>query len=363
MLGNRKIIVDPWCGMPELFYSMVYSSSVDFSDQVTKVIEDGIYIFGRTLFYKNFDYIQELIKTKRIKVVYSHPCEGSNTLALDLLETGIDAIAKQKQFLIIAGAELGHEYACLVHENLLLEIYKNEKNKPQCARVNEIYNKTNKPYKFLFLNGMNRWHRKYLIEQFKNNNLIDQSLWSCLDRGMADIHLLDKKYELPEYQSNLDASELSGTMNFIEVKRHLFDGNWGDGQLVAEPYIDTYFSLVTETVTDSYSFRTEKIWKPIAIGHPWIAVANAGYYKDIRNLGFKTFEHLIDESFDLIEDSQQRVSRIAEVVEDLCKSDLDQFLKESRDICMYNQQHFADTAIKIQQEFPERFLNFLNQNI
>jgi hypothetical protein len=233
----------------------------------------------------------------------------------------------------------------------------------QCARVNEIYNKTNKPYKFLFLNGMYRWHRKYLIERFKDNNLLDQSLWSCLDRGTADIHLLDKKYEPSEYQSNLDTRELAGKMNYLEAKRHLFDGNWGEGQLVAEPYIDTYFSLVTETVTDSYSFRTEKIWKPIAIGHPWIAVANAGYYKDIRNLGFKTFEHLIDESFDLIEDSQQRVRRIAEVVEDLCKSDLDQFLKESRDICIYNQKHFADTAIKIQQEFPERFLNFLNQNI
>jgi hypothetical protein len=355
--------MDPWCGIHELIGSITCSGSVDFSDQATQVIEDGIYIFGRTLFYKNFNYIQELIETKRIKVVYSHPFEGSSTLGLDLLETGIDAIAKQKKFLIIAGAELGHEYACLAHETLLIEIYNVPGNKQQCARVNEIYNKTNKPYKFLFLNGMYRWHRKYLIERFKDNNLLDQSLWSCLDCHTADIHLLDKKYELPEYQSNLDANDLAGKMNYLKRKRHLFNDNWGDGQLVAEPYIDTYFSLVTETVTDSYSFRTEKIWKPIAIGHPWIAVANAGFYKDIRNLGFKTFEHLIDESFDLIEDSQQRVSRIAEVVEDLCKSDLDQFLKESHDICTYNQQHFADTAIKIQQEFPERFLDFLNQNI
>jgi hypothetical protein len=167
MLGNRKIIVDPWCGIPELFGSMKYSSSVDFSDQVNRVIEDGIYIFGRTLFYKNFDYIQELIETKRIKVVYSHPFEGSNTLALDLLETGIDDIAKQHQFLIIAGAELGHDYACLVHETFLLEVYKNRENKRQCARVNEIYNKINKPYKFLFLNSQSFLYTYIYLFMFK----------------------------------------------------------------------------------------------------------------------------------------------------------------------------------------------------
>jgi hypothetical protein len=58
---------------------------------------------------------------------------------------------------------------------------------------------------------------------------------------------------------------------------------------------------VSETVfTYPYSFRTEKIWKPIAIGHPWIAVSNFGYYRDMHELGFKSFGHLIDEKFDLI---------------------------------------------------------------
>lgn len=358
MPERPKIVVDYYSGISGL---IMLTDVFDMENWAGQICHGNTYVLGKELFYKNFDYLKELVEKNYIKVVYSHPGEGSETLIGDFVENGIDKIVKQKKFLIIAGAEIGPEYASLAYDSFMAEVYINAENMRQWVRGNEIYNKTNKPYKFLFLNGIYRWHRKYLIERFKKINLLDQSLWSCLDRNMAEIHLLDKKYELPVYQSNMNVSELSTMSTLADVKKHMFAGQWGDGQLCAESYIDTYFSLVTETVTESYSFRTEKIWKPIAIGHPWIAVANAGYYKDIRNLGFKTFEHIIDESFDQIEDTQQRVSRIADIVEDLCKSDLDQFLKEARHICTYNQQHFVETATKIRNGFSERLLTFLNQ--
>ena len=123
---------------------------------------------------------------------------------------------------------------------------------------------------------------------------------------------------------------------------------WGEIYLEARPYLDTYFSLVTETVFDfSYSFRTEKIWKPIAIGHPWIAATNAGFYRDIHDLGFKTFGHLIDESFDSIDNPQDRIERIATVVEDLCQQDLDKFAVAAREVCVYNQQLHTELSSKI----------------
>jgi hypothetical protein len=360
MLERPKIVVDIHSGISNLIRLTDHFDVENWSGEVSP---GKIYVLGKELFYKNFDYLKELAEKNHIKVIYSNPGEGSETLIGDFLENKIDNIVKEKKILIIAGADIGPEYAILAFESVLSEVYiVNQEHMQQWTRIDEIYNKPNKPYKFLFLNGMYRWHRKYLIERFKKSNLLDQSLWSCLDRNIAEIHLLDKKYERPVYQSNMNISKLAAMNTFADVKQHMFNGQWGDGQLYAEPYIDTYFSLVTETVTESYSFRTEKIWKPIAMGHPWIAVANAGYYKDIRNLGFKTFEHIIDESFDQIEDTQQRVSRIADVVEDLCKSDLEQFLKEARDICIYNQHHFIETATKVRNGFSERFLTFLNQH-
>jgi hypothetical protein len=140
----------------------------------------------------------------------------------------------------------------------------------------------------------------------------------------------------------------------------LFKNEWGEIYLNARAYLDTYFSLVTETVFEHpYSFRTEKIWKPIAIGHPFIVVSNQGYYKDLHQLGFKTFGHLIDESFDTIENNQQRIECIAQVVEDLCQQDLASFIKECYNVCKYNQQHLVEMRTKVRQDFPERFFQFI----
>ena len=111
-----------------------------------------------------------------------------------------------------------------------------------------------------------------------------------------------------------------------------------------------------------YSLRSEKIYKPIAMGHPFVAVANRGFYRDLHNTGFQTFHSLIDESFDLIDNNQDRLDRIATVVEDLCASDLDEFLVASRAISKYNQQHMAELGPRISQEFPDRFWQFLQQH-
>jgi hypothetical protein len=141
--------------------------------------------------------------------------------------------------------------------------------------------------------------------------------------------------------------------------------DWGEIYLVPEPYVDTYFSLVTETIfLYPYSFRTEKIWKPIAMSHPWIAVSNAGFYRDMQNLGFKTFGHLIDESFDQIDNNLDRICRIRDVVEDLCasKQRLNDFLQAARPVCEHNQQHSWTMREQVRKEFPDRFKNFLITN-
>jgi hypothetical protein len=168
--------------------------------------------------------------------------------------------------------------------------------------------------------------------------LLDSAIWSNLDNTHGNpIKLLDPKYEFDFYQHNTELNQ-SGF-----VKYALFNNDWGEIYLNPRPYLDTYFSVVTETVFNyPYSFRTEKIWKPIAMGHPWIAVANQGYYRDMHNLGFQTFGHVIDESFDLIENNQDRLERTAEIIEDLCQQDLASFLKECYNVCKYNQQHLAE---------------------
>ena len=178
-----------------------------------------------------------------------------------------------------------------------------------------------------------------------------------MDSNIASIHYLPPQYEVERYQSYVGQQPLGHYAKF-----ELFNNDWGEIYLAKAPYEDTYFSLVTETVFDyPYSFRTEKIWKPIAMAHPWIAVSNEGYYRDLHNLGFRTFGHVVDESFDLITDNQRRIERIATVVEDLCNQNMPEFLVACQEVCKYNQQHLAHMRIQVRKEFPDRFFKFINQ--
>jgi hypothetical protein len=97
------------------------------------------------------------------------------------------------------------------------------------------------------------------------------------------------------------------------------------------------------------------------VGHPWIAVANTGFYRDLRRMGFQTFSHVIDESFDAIDNNQQRIERIATVVEDLCQQDLVSFYKECYNVCKYNQQLYAEYRHRVPQELPGQFQHFIEK--
>jgi hypothetical protein len=172
------------------------------------------------------------------------------------------------------------------------------------------------------------------------------------------VHYLPLEYEISTYQDRIGIP-----CNNVDVKHHLFKNEWGEAYIKPEPYIDTYFSIVTETVFfGADSFRTEKIWKPILMGHPWICIANKGFYTDLRNMGFRTFENIIDESFDQIADSQLRIERISVIIKDICTGNMSKFLDECNSICKYNQQHMLDYLPHV-KEFPQQFVEYLRENI
>ena len=256
--------------------------------------------------------------------------------------------------LIITGGDAPSDWAALFYENFLPKMLDYKENSKAVENYQSNYS-LNRPYKFLFLNGRSRRHRQQLLTRLQP--VLDQALWTNLDSNMGPIKLLPEHYEFEQFSTKNIAIDKGF------VKHQLFGKHsWGDVYLQAEPYLDTYFSLVTETVFDyPCSFRTEKIWKPMVIGHPWIAVANSGFYRDIKNIGFRTFESVIDESFDQIDNNQDRLERIAVIVEDLCQQDLAKFLQECYTVCKYNQQHLEHLRGQVRKEFPNRLLNFLTQ--
>jgi len=377
MLNDRRFVIDTM--------SEVYSILKDFADEefwdFTQVVSrsNSIYVLGRQQLLDNMDRVRVMCEDTAYVMVFAGSAEGSSTHREQCARVlKIGNLIEQGKLLLITGGDMATDWPHIVHDHFLCRILDFEDNHPEMLRVQEIYDKTTKPYTFLFLNGRGRPHRKYLWERFRLNGCLDQSLWTMLDGrssnsryftlehdghdlmlGNSPITHLPEKYEVARYHGNVAPT---GYPHHF-AKFDIFNKEWGEIYLRAEPYIDTYFSLVTETVFEyPYSFRTEKIAKPLAIGHPWICASSRGWYRDLKNLGFKTFDTLIDESFDLVDDHQSRMDRIIKVVKDLCGQDLQSFLAACEPICKYNQQRLWEFQKEHRSEFSNRFQQFVHNH-
>ena len=119
---------------------------------------------------------------------------------------------------------------------------------------------------------------------------------------------------------------------------------------------DSFWHIVTETVFYYDKLHlTEKIFKPIAMKQPFMLVAAPGNLAYLRSYGFKTFEGIIDESYDLIQDNDQRIDAVVNQLVWYCSlSDADKksVICAVNDIVEYNFHHFyGEFRHIIAQEF------------
>lgn len=74
---------------------------------------------------------------------------------------------------------------------------------------------------------------------------------------------------------------------------------------------DSFWHIVTETVFYYDKLHlTEKIFKPIVMKQPFMLLAAPGNLAYLKSYGFKTFEGIIDESYDSIQDPDARIDAV-----------------------------------------------------
>ena len=352
MPKTPKLVLDTFSEVYNLLKP--YASDEFWDLNHSEIIAGATYVVGRKQCIDHRERLLELANAGTIQLIISNPHEGSQTLAGQMTRLGFQDAMCSGTVKLIGGGDMPPEWDYLLYDKFLPEILDYEDNIQAATHTEEIYSKHQKPWKFLFLNGRARSHRKSALAKLHAKKLLEKSLWTNLDAGNGPLRTLPTEYEVQRYQNNKTTDHY--------IKFELFDNEWGEIYLEPRPYVNTYFSLISETVFDvPYSFRTEKIWKPIVMAHPWITIANRGFYRDMHNLGFQTYSHLIDESFDMIDNGEDRLDRIVAVVNDLCSQDLASFLKECYNTSKYNQQHHREMAVKIRAEFPNRFFQFINE--
>ena len=364
MLGIHKLIVDEWAET----WDLLKPNADDSFWQMPELDPANIYVIGRVLLKDNWQAITDWATQHPGRVIFSNPAEGSETILLQLKRLRISDHVRDGRIGLLTSGDLESGWRYCKTDCYFSNIVEYTENKAAQLQ-SALDHQSHRPYEFLFLNGRLRPHRKYLIDHLRAQGLLSHALWtnlgsqvemaftSALDTGKTEpIRLLPSGYEIDRAVPQLATVPDSGF-----VKHELFGNTWGDAIVNADCYTDTWFSLVTETIYDyPYTFRTEKIWKPILMAHPFVVAANQGYLKDLRAAGFQTFDTLIDESYDQISSPTARIERVIDTVRGISQSGAAEFWEASRGICKYNQQRLVEYNREQRAALPGNLLEYIN---
>ena len=126
-------------------------------------------------------------------------------------------------------------------------------------------------------------------------------------------------------------------------------------------YTDSYCNIVLETHFDADqsggAFLTEKTFKAIKHGQPFVVVGCAGSLAALRKLGYRTFDHAIDNSYDAVIDNTQRWTAIKAAIIKLKSQDLHAWFESCRNDIEHNQQLFCSTKADRLNTLLERLHN------
>ena len=156
--------------------------------------------------------------------------------------------------------------------------------------------------KFLCLN---RWPHPHKLDFMKRmEGILDQFNYSLPDKPYDNVNFTGGNY-----------------WDFPEHKR------------------DSLLYIVTETFFDIDHLRdvSEKTWRPIALQMPFIIVGQPFSLRRLRDIGYRTFHGIWDESYDTIIDPKERMSAIVELVLQLnSRTDFRNMIDSCRDIVEHN---------------------------
>jgi hypothetical protein len=111
---------------------------------------------------------------------------------------------------------------------------------------------------------------------------------------------------------------------------------------------------------------TEKIFKSIISFQPFIFATKNGILKLMRDLGYKTFEPFIDESYDNEEDDEKRLLMIYDEIKKLCnmtKEEIHNWYWSMEEILIHNHNHLLSICHNkmLSEDVFNKFYELTNQ--
>jgi hypothetical protein len=199
---------------------------------------------------------------------------------------------------------------------------------------NEINTNVKKSKKFMFASTKDYLSRRYILQTLINNNFeFDGYInYKCVGKcytnefyNSTDLKLIQTAGSSVDHLLPITGFDTS--IEFIDIPYHVTS--------------NAYTSIITETYFEGPIFFSEKIFNAMMYGHFFIYLGPLHSLQHLKQLGFKTWAHIIDENYDDIIDPAKRLYAVVDsMTKFLNKSfdELEQLYIENLDIIKHNRR-------------------------
>jgi hypothetical protein len=197
---------------------------------------------------------------------------------------------------------------------------------------------------FTVLNRLHKSWRALAMADLKSLDLLDNSYWSYCEPGVFD------DAECP-IEIDAIAGLRTATEEFLRSAPYISDELDHDQRndhstLVPKYHVNSYCNIVMETHFDADqsggSFLTEKTFKPIKHGQLFFIAGPVGSLQVLRDLGYRVFDHILDNSYDLETDHTQRWMALTRSIY-FAQQELPALFAQAKTDIEYNQQLFVSS--------------------
>lgn len=207
-----------------------------------------------------------------------------------------------------------------------------------------------KEKRFLYYNSRFRLKRVFLFKELRKRNVLSNCLythrWNGSDTATKDWIKNSLTYDYNFTVTDNDIEEiLFEAKNKQGPESFNNDFHVGDQRkLITNHFHRTHMSIISETLSDSESmFITERTYRCLSIGHPFLVFGNPFLLKKLKSYGYKTFEPVFDESYDEETNAQRRLIMVANEVQrlnQLSNSEFENAMNSLNEILEHNKQVF-----------------------
>ena len=196
---------------------------------------------------------------------------------------------------------------------------------------------------FTVLNRLHKPWRATAMAHMQHLGILDNSYWSYCEGGTVTD-------ENPIEIDSFVGLRLA-TQEFLEHAPYMCDQSDQD-QRNDHSYTDfryhndSYCNIVMETHFDADqsggAFITEKTFKPIKHGQMFFVAGAAHSLAALRDLGYRTFDHVLDNSYDTIDNNTQRWQCLSQSIAS-AQSRLPELFEQALPDILHNQQLFMSS--------------------